>query len=205
MHIRRVATVYEPEIDVLPRDLRSVLTDQDVAAICGGPEYFDTLASSNSPDWLRELLKRCAESVCELQFHASGNAPYRPYFRFYWGGEPFVSLPRAKPLRTDLPAFLRQLYGIIGAFRENGFDMAGGLHAGDELKPVCETGMWVEPDGPIDLAEAIPFLETLSGSQLCYLSEGGVAWLESCQFRPVKELEHEVARYFEALLEGTRI
>ena len=104
-----------------------------------------------------------------------------------------------------MPAFLGQLYEVIGAFCENGFDMAGGLHAGDGLEPVSETGMWVEPGGPIDPATAIPFLETFSGSQLCYLPDGGGAWLEACQLRRIEDLEREVGRYFEALLEGTRL
>jgi len=205
MHILRVATVYEPDVDALPPEFRSTLTDQDVTAIRTGPEFFTKLAGRDSPTWLREVLERCAESGYELQFYSSGDAPYRPYFRFFWQGEPAISLPRSGLLRADMPAFLRGVYGVIGAFRENEFDMAGGLHAGDELRPVSETGIWVEPGGPIDAAAAVPFLETFSGSQLCYLTNGGGAWLESCQFRRVKDLEREVARYFEALLQGSRI
>jgi hypothetical protein len=150
------------------------------------------------------VLAGCAESRYELQFHSSGTAPYRPYFRFYWQGDPAISLPRLRPPRADAPPFLRRLYGVIGAFRENGFDMAGGLHPGDALRPVSETGIWVEPGGSIDPTTAIPFLETFSGSQLCYLPDGGGAWLEACQFRRVKNLELEVWRYFKALLQGTR-
>jgi hypothetical protein len=37
------------------------------------------------------------------------------------------------------------------------------------------------------------------------LPGGKGAWLEACQFRPVKDLEREVSRYFEALLKGSRI
>lgn len=205
MYILRVATVYKPDVDALPFEFRSVLTEQDVEAIRTGPGYFATLAGVDSPSWLGQLLARCAESGYDLQFLSSGNSPYRPYFRFYWQGQPAVSLPRPSPLRADMPAFLRQLYGVIGAFCENGFDMAGGLHAGDALEPVSETGMWVEPDGPIDPAMAVPFLETFSGSELCYLPNGEGAWLEAGQFRRVQELEREVAQYFEALLQGTRI
>lgn len=205
MHIMRVATVYGPDVEALPPEFRSVLTEQDVAAIRTGPSYFATLAGADSPEWLRKVLAGCAEKGYELQFYSSGDAPYRPYFRFHWQGEPAVSLPRPRPLRADMPPFLRRLYGVIGAFRENGFDMAGGLHAGDALGPVSETGMWVEPGGPVDPAAAVPFLETFSGSQLCYLPDGGGAWLKSCEFRPVEDLEREVARYFEALLKGTRI
>jgi len=205
MHILRVATVYEPDVDALPPEFRSVLSDQDVAAIRTGPEFFAKLAGADSPKWLRKVLEGCAEGGYQLQFHASGDSPYRPYFRFHWGGEPAVSLPRRGSLRADVPAFLRTVYGVIGAFRENGFDMAGGLHAGDALGPVSETGIWVQPGGPIDPAAAVPFLETFSGSQLCYLPGGKGAWLEACQFRAVRNLEREVARYFEALLKGSRI
>ena len=205
MHIVRVATVYEPDVDALPSEFRSVLTDQDVAAIRTGPEYFAPLAGAGSPPWLRELLAGCAGSSFELQFYSSGGGPYLPYFRFHWQGEPAICLPRSGPQRSDVPPFLCRLYGVIGAFQENGFDMAGGLHPADRLGPVSETGMWVEPGGPIDPAVAVPFLETFSGSQLCYLPDGGGAWLEACQFRRVESLEREVARYFEALLQGTRI
>jgi hypothetical protein len=170
MHILRVATVYEPDVDTLPPEFRGVLTRRDVAAIRAGPKYFATLAGADSPKWLRDVLAGCAESRYELQFHSSGTAPYRPYFRFYWQGDPAISLPRLRPPRADAPPFLRRLYGVIGAFRENGFDMAGGLHPG----------------------------------QLCYLPDGGGAWLEACQFRRVKNLELEVWRYFKALLQGTR-
>ncbi len=204
MHILRVATVHAPDLDALPPEFRSVLTEQDVAAIRTGPEFFAKLADPGSPQWLRKVLEGCAEGGYELQFHSSGDAPYRPYFRFHWQGEPAISLPRPGPLRADVPAFLRNVYSVIGALRENGFDMAGGLHGGHELGPVSESGIWVEPGGPIDPATAVPFLETLSGSQLCYLPDGG-AWLEACQFRRVKNLEREVARYFEALLNGSRI
>jgi hypothetical protein len=94
---------------------------------------------------------------------------------------------------------------VIGAFCENNFDEAGGLHGGDQLIPVSETGMWVEPTADIDPTTAIPFLETFAGSQLCYITDGGGAWLKACEFERVKSLEREVARYFEALLKGTRI
>ncbi len=205
MHIMRVATVYEPDVDALPDEFRNVLTEHDVRAIRTGPEFFASLAPPDAPEWLRNVLNECAESPYELQFYSSGDSPYRPYFRFHSRGEPAISLPRAVPLRSDLPDFLRGVYGVIGAFGENGFDMAGGLHPGDALGPVSETGMWVEPDGPIDPTLAIPFLETFAGSQLCYLPDGGGAWLEACKFRPVENLEREVKRYFEALLKGTRI
>ncbi|HEV3079307.1 MAG TPA: hypothetical protein VGY66_05985 [Gemmataceae bacterium] len=206
MHILRVATVYDPDVRELPRELRSALTKQDVKAIRTGPEFFAGLADRAKAKWLRRVLRECAGSLFELQFCASDDGPYRPYYRFYWGGEPAISLPRQGRLRAGMPAFLRHVYGVIGAFRENAFDMAGGLLPEDELVPISETGMWVEPGGPIEPEAAIRFLETFSGSQLCFLPDGTGAWLEEGgQFRQVKSLEREVARYFEALLKGSRI
>lgn len=205
MHIERVVTVHDPDVDSLPDELRSVLTKQDVRAIRAGSDFFEKLAKEKSPKWLHRVLKECSESGYDLQFHSTNDEPYRPYFRFHWLSQPAILLPRSAPLRKDLPAFLRHIYGIIGSFRENGFEYAGGLHAGDGLLPVSETYMWVEPGGPIDPAEAVPFLESLSGSQLCYLPDGKGAWLEACKFRRVRNLETEVARYFNALLKGTRI
>ncbi len=192
--------MYGPDVDALPMEFRSVLTEQDVAAIRTGPGYFANLAGTEAPQWLREVLAGCAATNCELQFHSAGDSPYRPYFRFHWQGQPAISLPRQKPLRPDLPAFLRTVYGVIGSFRESGFDIAGGMYAGDALRPVSETGIWVQPGGPIDPAEAVPFLERHSGSLLCYLPDGKGAWLKACQFRPVDDLEGEVARYFGAIL-----
>jgi hypothetical protein len=205
MHVHRVATVYDPDLDALPAEFRSVLTEQDVQAIRKGPEFFADLVDSNAPKWLRKVLENCADSNYVLQFVAVDEEPYRPYFRFLWQGEPAISLPRPQPVRADVPAFLRQIYGVIGSFRENGFDEAGGLHSGDELAPLSETGMWVEPGGSIDPIMTVPFLETFSGNQLCYLPNGGGAWLKDCTLHRVKNLEREVAAYFEALLKGTRI
>lgn len=205
MHIQRVVTVYDPDVEALPDELRRVLTEQDVQAIHTGPEFFAQLADTQSPKWLRKVLENCAESGYELQFHSAGEEAYRPYFRFHWQGEPAISLPPRQPLRADLPDFLRRIYGVIGSFRENGFDEAGGLHCAEELAPVSETGIWVEPGGTIDPTVAVPFLETFSGSQLCYLPDGSGAWLKACRFQKVKNLEREVAGYFEALLKGKRI
>lgn len=205
MSILRSATVYEPDVEQLPDEFRSVLTEQDVAAIETGANFFATLARPDSPAWLRALLAECADSPYELQFRAQNGTPYLPYHRFHWHTSPFICLPRPEPFRTDLPAFLRAIYEVIGAFIENGFDVAGGLHLGTNLGPVSESGIWVEPGGEIDPATAIPFLETLAGSQLCYLPDGRGAWLEACEFRVVENLDGEVARYFEALLAGSRI
>ena len=204
MFIMRVATVHDVELDELPSELRSVLTAQDRAAIADSESYFAGLAERAEPKWLRRLLRKCADSGYELQFLAYNDAPYRPYYRFFWEGQPAVSLPRTKRLRSDLPPFLRHVYGLLGSVRENQFDESGGLHPGDTLGPVSETGMWVEPDGTIDQETAIPFLETFSGSQLCYLPDGTGAWLEASHFRKVRSLEREVAKYFEALVRGER-
>jgi len=205
MHILRVATVYDPNVDALPPEFRDVLTEQDVEAIRTGPKFFGKIAGDASPKWLRDILANCAATGYELQFYSSGDTSYRPYFRFFWQGCPAVSLPRRKPLRPDMPAFLRHIYSIIGAFRENDFDTAGGLHAGDDLIPVSETGMGVEEYGAIKLDEVIPFLGSLSGGELCYLPDGSGAWIEDCVFRKVEDLEKETARYFEALMKGRRI
>lgn len=205
MFILRTATVHQPEVEGLPDEFRSVLTEQDVAAIEAGAEYFATLARPDSPAWLRALLTECAGSPYELQFHSQNDTPYLPFHRFHWHTSPAICLPRAEPFRNDMPAFLQAIYGVIGAFTENGFEEAGGLHLGTTLGPVSETGIWVESGGEIDPMSAIPFLETLAGSQLCYLPDGSGAWLEACEFRVVENLESEVASYFEALLAGTRI
>jgi hypothetical protein len=83
--------------------------------------------------------------------------------------------------------------------------MAGGLHSAEGLGPISEMGIWVDPEGSVNPAEAVPFLDTFSGDLLCYLTTGGGAWLKSGQFEKVKNLEKEVARYFEALIKGSRI
>ena len=204
MYIIRQAIVHEPEVDQLPADLFGVLTTQDIEAIRSGPGYFGSLAHDNSPDWLKELLSQCAEDSFHLEYISQNGEAFRPYFRFEWGGNPAIGLPRPAPLRSDIPDFLRAIYGVIGAFNENGFDYAGGLFSGHSLEPLSESNIWVDPEESVDAATAIPFLETLSGSQLCYLTLGGGAWLEAGKFRMV-DPEVEMARYFEALLQGKRI
>jgi hypothetical protein len=205
MYITRIVTVHEPDVRRLPAELRSALTKQDIAAIRNGSEYFERLALQAEPKWLSRLLRKLAQEPCELQFYAADDSPYRPYFHFPLMGSATISLPRRGRLRSDLPDELRQIYGVIGAFRENGFGFAGGLHPADTLCPVSETGLWVEPGSAIDPDSAIPFLETLSGSQLCYLPDGRGAWLAACQFRPVRKLATEIAKYFEDLLRGSRV
>lgn len=204
MYIIRQVTVHEPDVDQLPDDLLSVLNSQDIKAVQTGPEYFGSLARDDSPDWLKSILTQCAEDGFHLEFISQDGEPLRPYFRFEWGGNPAISLPRQAQLREDVPDFLRAVYAVIGAFNENGFDYAGGLFSGHSLDPVSETNIWVDPENTVDPSTAIPFLETFSGSQLCYLTGGGGAWLKSGKFRTV-DPEAEMARYFNALLEGTRI
>ena len=205
MMIHKVATVYDLDVKTLPAEFRSVLTRQEVKALRAGPEYFATLAGPDAPAWLQKVLVECSESEVTLEFDAWGDRPWMPYFRFSWQGGPAISLPRTKKMRSDVPAFLRRVYSVIRSFKENGFDMAGGLMAASSLDLISNSGMWVSPDGPVDPKTAVPFLETFTGNYLCYLTDGGGAWLESCEFRRVKNLEREVARYFEALIKGTRI
>lgn len=206
MHIMRIATVYEPDIKELPDEFRKVLTKDDVSLIEQGPEFLKSLTKPKSPKWLAKLLTECSKSHFELHFQAANQEPYRPYFQFMWGGEPYISLPRGKPLRKDMPPFLQDIFQTIGAFRESGFTMAGGLYAGDELVPISELPIWIGEEAPEAYTAAIPFIETLSGRMLCYLAgDGGGVWYEEGQLNPVKNLEKEVARYFEALLKGTRI
>jgi hypothetical protein len=200
MQILRVATAYEPDLRLLPDEFRSVLTRQDRDAIRNGPEFFSRLSAEAKPRWLRLLLQKYAETGWELQFSVWGNDPFRPYFRDLWGYGPALGLPRKKPLRRDLPPFLRDVYGVAGSLRLNGFDEAGGLCAADGIGPVSETGIWIEPDGSIDPSTAVFFLDNEAGSQLCYLPDGTGAWLEAGKFRRVRGLEREVARYFGELL-----
>lgn len=204
MYILRVATVYDPEIESLPAEFRNVLTEKDVEAIHAGPEYFAKIAGADAPKWLSDVLVECANTGFELQFHSLGDIPYRPYFRFFWQGQPAVSLPRGEPLRSDMPEFLRRVYNVIGAFRENEFDTAGGLFPAEELVPFSEAGIAVNEEGDVSAARAVPFLEDLDGSMLCYLPDGSGAWFDSGTLRRVEDLEKEIAKYFEAVLSGMR-
>src|SRR5438270_12384312 len=110
MQILRVAMVYEPDLRLLPDEFRTVLTKQDRDAIRNSAVVFSRLSARAEPRWLRLLLKKYAEVGWELQFSAWGDDPLRPYFRGLWGNGPALSLPRKKPLRRDLPAFLRHIY-----------------------------------------------------------------------------------------------
>lgn len=205
MHIARTVTVYEPEVNRLPTDLRSSLKANDLRLLRNGSAYIPRLIKPDAPKWLGRVLERLSETMFELQFYAVNNDPFRPYYKFYCLTDPLVGLPRPDRPSVGMPKFLRGIYRTVGEFRENGFDMAGGLHAVDSLKPITETEIWVAPGGKIDPATAIPFLETLSGSQLCYLTSGGGAWLRSGELHRVKSLEAEVKKYFDAWLKGTRI
>lgn len=205
MYIMRIATVYEPDIKELPDEFRKVLTKDDVSLIKQGPEFLKSLIKPKSPKWLTKLLTEYSKSHFELHFQATNQNAYRPYFQFICDGT-FLSLPRKKPLRKDMPTFLRDIYQTMGAFRESGFTMAGGMYSGDDLVPISELPIWIEDDALEAYKSAIPFIETLAGRMLCYLSkDGGGVWYEEGQLKPVKNLEKEIARYFEALLQGTRI
>src|SRR5262249_23859873 len=171
MFILCVANVSEPDVDLLPTQYQSVLTDQDREAIRNGDEFFRELSSRTEVKWLARLLRKTSKFQCELQFVSYNDRPFRPYFRCQLLHRPRISLPRSTPLRDDLPGFLRHIYTFIGSYQENDFGYSGGLHPSDGLGSVAESGMWAEPDGDIDPATAIPFLETYSGSQLCYLPD----------------------------------
>jgi hypothetical protein len=201
MQIRRLITVYDPELASLPAELTSALTDQDRQAIQDGEGYFGKLATTAKTKWMRRILKECADSHFELQFVAYGDEPLRPYYVFLWGNGPALSLPRRASLRSDMPQFLRQVYSLIGSIQDNGLDSAGGLHPSDKLCPISESGYPFEPDNTIDPTMAIQFLETEAGDQLCYLPDGSGVWLGMCEPRRVRNLEKEVAAHFEALLE----
>jgi hypothetical protein len=200
MHILRVATVFEPQVKLLPKEFGSALTKQDREAIRNSEVFFSRLSTQAKPRWLRRLLERCAESGWQLLFAAWGDQDYRPYYRFFWSEGLAMSLPRKKTPRSDLPLFPRHIYGLIGSIRMNGLEDAGGIYAGDGIGPVSEMGIWVEPDGEIDPSHAVFFLDTEAGSQLCYLPDGAGVWLEAGRFRRVRSLEKEVANYFDQLL-----
>lgn len=206
MYIQRVVTVHEVDVEGLPPDLQ-VLSDDDLLAIGDSAGYFGGLAEGAGPAWLRGVLESCGESEWHLEFYATVDDPLVPYFRFYWGGGPAICLPRDSPLRPGLPAPLKDFYALIGGFQENEFGEAGGISRQEELRSIGEMGVWVSDEGrdEVDPAGAIAFLETFSGSQLCYLPDGRGAWLRAGQFEIVEDLGAEIARYFEALLAGRRI
>ncbi len=204
MHIQRVVTVCNVEVDKLPPDLR-VLSKLDKQVVKNSSSYFEKAASKAKFDWLRKVFDECRNSGWQLEFYATGQNEFVPYFRFYWGGGPAICLPRTYATRPDLPAVLKHFYELIGGFQENPFGYAGGIDRSDQLCSIEETGVWVAEENTIDPSRAIAFLETLGGDRLCYLPEGQGAWLTDGYFRPVESLEREIARYFEALLEGSRI
>lgn len=204
MHIQRVVTVYNVEVDGLPQDLQ-VLSSNDKQAIEDSAGYFKMLAEEANYDWLRTILERCSESAWHLEFYSIGDEPFVPYFRFYWGGGPAICLPRNTPLRSDLPSVLKHFYTLLAGFQENEFGCAGGLERPESLQSTDEMGIWISSDNKVDPKTAIAFLDTFSGDHLCYLPDGRGAWLKNGIIEPVQDLEAEIARYFEALLEGTRI
>ena len=200
MIIHKVATVYDLDLKQLPEQFRSVLTRQEVKALRTGPKYFATLAGPDSPEWLQRVVRECSESDFTLKFETWDDNPFTPHFQFLCEGFPDLTLPRTKKIRSDVPEFLRRIYKVVGSFEVHDFN----LGPANSLGLVSDSWLGVVPDSAIDPKTAVPFLETSSGKYLCYLTDGGGAWLESAEFRRVENLEHEVAQYFEALSEGTQ-
>src|SRR4051794_1527022 len=95
MHIQRLITVYEPDVDGMPAQLRRALTEADCDAIRAGPRYFEALAKRASYSWLRKVLQQSGRCTgWNLEFTSVGKEPLVPYFRLYWGGHPGLCLPR---------------------------------------------------------------------------------------------------------------
>lgn len=202
MHIQRLATVYDVDIDQLPEDLQ-VLSSLDVEAIHDETAFFTSAAKKAKVDWVRKIFDRCIEAGWDLEFCSVDDAPYVPYFRFNWG--PAICLPRETPVRDDMPEFLKDVYASIGGLQLAGHDEAGGLERLDEVGSIEESGIWIsETDSSgIDPASAIGFLSDTTGDRLCYLLGGGGAWMRSGgYFEAIVDLEKEVATFFEAVLEG---
>lgn len=204
MHIQRVATVFDVEVDNLSQELQ-VLSSEDRRAIEDSAGYFKALAKKAKYNWLRAILEQCSETAWHLEFYAIGDDPFVPYFRFYWGGGPAICLPRKAPTRLDLPSILMHFYGLIGGFQENEFGSAGGIERPETLQSIDEMGTWVSSDNDVDPKSAIAFLSTFSGDDLCYLPNGQGAWLKGGSIERVEDLDAEIAKYFEALLDGERI
>jgi hypothetical protein len=104
-----------------------------------------------------------------------------------------------------MPPVLHHFYSLLGAFKESDFNNEGGVFHADQLQSIAEMGIAVVEESSVDPTQAIAFLATYSGSQLCYLPDGTGAWLEEGRFKAVKNLGGEMARYFKALIRGTRL
>ena len=207
MHIQKLITVYDPELDSLPSELRAALTGEDARAIREGPPYFKKLARKAKYGWLKKLLENCGKCKgWSLEFTADGDQPLVPYFRFYWGGVPGLCLPRGTKRMRGLPAVLDHFYSLLGGFRENEFGMAGGVYRLDSLFSIADLDFWLADEDDENSKRAIPFLATFNGDSLCFWPRGG-GWYrhEKGRIESVKSLEKEIARYFTNLLAGNRI
>jgi hypothetical protein len=104
-----------------------------------------------------------------------------------------------------MPPVLQHFYALLGSVKEADFKNEGGVFQTDQLQSVAEMGIEVSENGSVDPNQAIAFLATFNGHQLCYLPDGRGAWLEEGHFKIVPSVEAELAKYFKALLRGTRI
>ena len=208
MYISRLVNVFEPDLDLLPEELKSALNETDIAAILNKADSFIALAKKAEFPWLGKLLQKCANSQSwHLEFTGDQGNPLVPYFRFFCGGMPAVSLPRTYPLRPDLPVALQHVYSLIGGFRENDFGYAGGVYQAKNISPIAESKVWFSEENKYPPDQAIAFMETFSGDQLCYTPDGRPVWYrhETGQLELKKNLEKEMGAYFEAILRGSRI
>jgi hypothetical protein len=206
MHLQHLITVYDVVAAELPPALRAVLTPEDLQAIEQGPAFFQQLAKKARFDWLQRLLEHCSECHgWHLERFATGDDAPTPYFRFDWHGNPGLCLPRTATQRTDMPPVLNHFYSLVGAFKESDFTNQGGVFHADQLQSVAEMNIPVADESSVDPKQAIAFLATFTGSQLCYLPDGSGAWLEEGRFKVVKNLGSEMGRYFKAMLRGTRL
>src|SRR3954453_19252585 len=113
MYIQRLITVFEPDLDGMPAQLRRVLSEADCEVIRSGPQYFEKLAKRGKYAWLRRTLQRSAR--CDgwyLEFTSVGKKPLMSYFRLYWGGHPGLCLPRGGRLPAGLPPVLKHFYSL---------------------------------------------------------------------------------------------
>jgi hypothetical protein len=200
MHIHRLATIYNVDVDQLPQDLQ-VLSSLDLEAIRDGKAFFMRAAENTKIDWMRKIFERCAKSGWWLEFLSVEESPYLPFFRFNWG--PAICLSRGVPVRDDMPEFLRNVYASIEGLQLAGHDESGGLNLLDVVCSIEESGVWIseEDSSGVDPARAIGFLSDYTGDRLCYLLDGGAAWKSSSgHFERVEDLEKEVATFFESKL-----
>ena len=208
MYISRLVKVYDPDLDLLPEELKSALNETDIFAILNMTDYFTDLAKKAEFPWLGTLMQRCANSQSwHLEFTDDKGNQLVPYFRFFCGGMPAVSLPRTYPMRPDLPVALQHFYSLIGSFRENDYGYAGWVYQANDISSIAESGAWFSEENEYSPDQAFAFLETFSGDQLCYTHDGRPAWYrhETGQLELKENLEKEMGTYFEALMEGSRI